>query len=71
MKKEEISEIMLHLWSSVDQAPMDRELKELMKTAPIAVQKSFIESIMSDENFNQDPDAEILNKAKRLVGIDE
>jgi hypothetical protein len=71
MKKEEISEIMLHLWSNVDQAPMDGELQELMKAAPISAQKSFIEAMVEATNLHQEPDEEILNKAKRLVGFDE
>lgn len=62
---------MLHLWGNIDQAPMDGELQELMKAAPISAQKTFIESMMADENWNERPEKEILDKAKRLVGIDE
>lgn len=71
MKKEEITEIMLHLWGNADQAPFDMRLEELMKTAPIAAQKSFIESMLEAKNLIEDPDEEIMKKAKRLVGFDE
>lgn len=68
MKKAEITEIMMHLWGNVDQAPFDTELEKLMKTAPIAAQKAFIESIIESPALNEGQDEEILNKAKRLVG---
>lgn len=70
MRKDELCEIMIHLWNNVDQAGKDFQLEKLMKSAPVNAQKKFIEDILYG-GFDTEPDEEILAKAKKLVGFED
>ncbi len=73
MKKEEIADITIHLWNCMDQAGFDMDVIEAFRACPIYMQKKFIEGFIRnlDDPSADEPDPEILEKAKKLVGYIE
>lgn len=68
MRKDEISEVLVHLWGCVDQASFDSEIKTAFKACPVSVQKELIGTMLDPANWNVDPDEETLQQAKRIIG---
>lgn len=70
MKKSEVSKILLHLWDSVDQAPYDDFVAKAFSSCPISVQKKIIERLIQHDSWDLELDEGVLEKAKKLVGIE-
>ncbi|MCY9593745.1 hypothetical protein PC41400_21685 [Paenibacillus chitinolyticus] len=70
MKKEEISELMYRLYIACDQAPYDTDVKELIQSAPIKMQKEFISRMIQEKLWDIHPDEEDLEAARKLTGYD-
>ncbi|GAB6926020.1 hypothetical protein JCM10914A_56040 [Paenibacillus sp. JCM 10914] len=70
MRKQEIGELLIRLFSCVDQADIQDDVYELMKAAPIAMQKDFIEMLVTASNiWDREPHDADLYVARKLVGL--
>lgn len=69
MKKSEVSEILLHLWNSLeDQAPYDYTIKKAFENCPVNIQKKFIKEMLDENTFDKEMlNIKIYEKAKKLV----
>ncbi|GED33529.1 hypothetical protein BCE02nite_46700 [Brevibacillus centrosporus] len=66
MRKEEVSDILLHLWAHVDQADYDRDITKAFQLCPVSFQKQLIESFLVN-GFDIQPDPDMIQKANRLL----
>lgn len=70
MRKQEIGDLMLRLYSHIDQADIQDSIYKLMRSAPISLQKEFIELLVTSEYlWDTRPDSDDLKTAQKLVGI--
>ncbi|MCY9738125.1 hypothetical protein M5X17_31020 [Paenibacillus alvei] len=69
MTKSEVSEVLLHLWDSVDQASYDQMIREAFEKCPVSVQKAFIKRLITNDYWDLELDEVMLEKAKKLVGL--
>ncbi|MNN40023.1 hypothetical protein D3C81_1540830 [compost metagenome] len=67
MKKDEVSEILIHLWGNVDQECYASEILEMFRRCPVWAQKEFIKGMVENDRWDLTPDAEILKLAKQLT----
>jgi hypothetical protein len=67
MKKSEVTEILLDLWSMVDQAGYDIEIRDAFKNCPLEWQKNFIKDMLCANSWDRDFNQDLIDKARKLI----
>lgn len=67
MRKEEVGNILVHLWGCKDQAPLMDMVNEAFRNLPLAKQKDFIDNLL-DSPYIIPPDEETIYQACKLLG---